>query len=158
MEEYRDIPDYEGLYSVSNYGNVYSYRNDRILKQSNNSHGYLQVGLMKNSKQKTMTVHMLVAMAFLGHIPDGTTKIIVDHIDNDKTNNHASNLQLTTNRHNISKDRVRKDDLPTGVYISPSKRFRSKITIDRKQISLGTFDTPEEASEAYQTAVDKIAQ
>jgi len=159
MEEYRDIPGFEGLYAVSNYGNVWSHKRNRLLRTGPDGSQYLTVGLMKNSKRNAMRVHILVAMAFLDHIPDGTHKVVVDHRNNDRSNNNLSNLQLTTNRHNSSKDKVRKygAHLPTGVYITPNKRFRSRIMIDKKQISLGVFDTPEEASAAYQTVVDKIA-
>lgn len=41
-------------------------------------------------------VHLLVAESFLNHKTDGTNKIVVDHIDNDKTNNKLENIQLIT--------------------------------------------------------------
>ena len=157
MEEFRDIPGYEGLYSVSNYGNVWSHIKSRLLKPSLNATGYLHVALYNQGK-KFYRVHQLVAIAFLGHERDGTLRVVVDHIDNDKLNNLVSNLQLTTSRHNLSKDKVRKYDLPTGVYTSNNKKFRSSIHINNSKLYLGTFDTPEEASEAYQSALDKSAQ
>tara|TARA_R100000951_G_C2552280_1_gene152869 strand:+ start:83 stop:628 length:546 start_codon:yes stop_codon:yes gene_type:complete len=152
MENYRDVPGYEGLYSVSDHGNVYNHRTNRVLKANNS--GYPIVNLCKDSKRKSHHIHKLVAMAFLDHMPGGYTTI-VDHIDNDKTNNHISNLQLTTVRHNTSKDQVSKYDLPTGVTRN-KKRFMSRIQHNGQRIYLGTYITIEEASNAYQSYLKSI--
>lgn len=103
MEEWRDIVGYEGLYQVSNYGRVKSiarsYRhNDKILKQDLKSNGYWQVHLCRNSKSKWHHVHRLVAMAFITKA-DGCD--IVNHIDNNRQNNHVINLEWTTMKDNI---------------------------------------------------------
>ena len=154
MEEYRDIKGYEGLYSVSNHGNVYSHRSNKVLKPGNNNR-YLHIGLFKDRKAHTLMIHTLVAMTFLDHKPDGTHKVVIDHIDNIATNNHLSNLQLVTHRHNSTKDRVRKNGLPTGAYPKGS-RFTSAIGINGKLVYLGIFDTAKEASNAYQSALANI--
>mgnify|MGYP003652148641 FL=1 len=151
MEIYTDIPEYEGLYKISNYGNIYSCKKDIVLKSQTKN--YNKVGLWKESKCKQMKVHQLMAIVFLGHIPDGYN-LVVDHIDNDPKNNHISNLQLITHRQNITKDRINTYDLPTGVRKSRNK-FISRIQINGKRIILGTFDTPEEASEVYQLRVSE---
>ena len=94
-EMWRDIPGYEGLYQVSNYGNVRSMNynkklgNIRELKQKLRDNGYLEVHLSKDSKRKYFLVHRLVAEAFLEN-PDNKPQ--VNHIDGDKSNNHVSNL------------------------------------------------------------------
>lgn len=104
MEEvWKDIPGYEGLYQVSNYGNVRSLNynkqigNVKELKQKLRSNGYLEVHLSKDSKRKYFLVHRLVAEAFLENpylLPQ------VNHIDGNKSNNYVSNLEYVTNSEN----------------------------------------------------------
>jgi hypothetical protein len=70
-EIWKDVPNYDGFYQVSNLGNVKSFykKNEKILKQGINRYGYKFVSLSKNNKQKTIKTHQLVAMAFLNHTP-----------------------------------------------------------------------------------------
>ena len=96
MEEYRDIVGYDGLYEVSNEGNVKSLARDVewngtirhqpecILKPADDGRGYLFVNLYKDGKVKKHIVHRLVAQAFLDN-PDGLPQ--VNHKDEVKTNN-----------------------------------------------------------------------
>jgi len=93
-EIFMDIEGYEGLYSVSNYGRVYSHQlGGRILKPGRGDKGYLQVGLWKDNIKKTIRVHALVGNAFVGKREQGMT---FDHIDRNKLNNKASNIRLAT--------------------------------------------------------------
>ena len=133
-EVWKDIPNYEGYYQVSNYGKVKSVERkithshsgymtikERVLKNRisgrdyKKGEGYYQVVLHNKFGKKYYGVHVLVAMAFLGHVPNGH-KIIVDHIDNDKLNNKLSNLQLITNRYNCSRSKNNKTSKYTGVF------------------------------------------
>lgn len=99
MEEvWKDIPGYEGLYQVSNTGEVKSlnYRGSgetKLLKQSTNKKGYKRVVLCKNRKKKNHSVHRLVAITF---IPNPDNLPIVNHIDECKSNNMVSNLEWCT--------------------------------------------------------------
>lgn len=158
-EIWKHIPGYKGHYQVSDLGRVKSIKwgKERILKQSLLPNGYLQVGLCK-TKVKSYYVHSLVAMAFLDHLSKGNT-IVVDHIDNDKTNNNLNNLQLLTNGKNISKSTSRNKlyGLPSNVYLSScGKKYTSRMNINKKMIHLGYFKTPEQASEAYQKKLQEI--
>ena len=161
-EEFGSIPGYEGLYEVSNFGNVKSLGNDKGRKEKilrPNLSGsiksqYYKVALYKNSKDKTIKIHVLVAMAFLGHVPDGTLKIVVDHIDNNRLNNHLSNLQLISNRENSSKDKKNGTSQYTGVSWQKSRnKWTAQIIISSKNKNLGYFTSEEEAAEAYQNAL-----
>ena len=101
-EEWRDIKDYEGIYQISNRGNVKSlnYRRtgkERILKGSKDSNGYLQVHLCKDGKMKAYCVHRLVASAFLEN-PMGYTD--VNHKDENKENNCIENLEWCSRLYN----------------------------------------------------------
>ena len=98
------------MYQVSNFGNVISlekyidnkkgaiqYRPPKILKQYKNKFGYMRVYLTRNSIKKMYAVHRLVAMAFIDN-PDN--KPCINHIDNNRENNHLENLELCTYKEN----------------------------------------------------------
>ena len=107
---WKDIEGYEGLYQVSDKGEVrsldrterskgnsYRQRKGMLLKQRIDKYGYYKVNLYKDSKLKTFVVHRLVAVAFVDNPMDLP---VVNHIDGDKTNNHFSNLEWCTVQEN----------------------------------------------------------
>lgn len=113
-EEWRDVVGYEGLYKVSNKGNVkivdrYDVRKDRwgnnikyhvkskIKKTCLNNKGYCMISLTKNNKTKTFLVHRLVAQMFVDN-PNNYTE--VNHIDENKENNECNNLQWCDRKYN----------------------------------------------------------
>ena len=103
MEEWRDIKGYEGKYMVSNLGRVKSlnYRRtgkEKIMKGVPDGHGYLQVKLWKDGKDKKYMINRLVAQAFL---PNPNNLPEVNHIDKDKTNNKVENLEWCTTQYNV---------------------------------------------------------
>ena len=167
QEEFRSIPGYEGYYEISNLGNVKSLEREflingkypgtvkeKILKPDFTDKGYQRVDLYKDGKSRHIKNHVLVAMAFLGHKPDGTHKIVVDHIDNNPLNNHVSNLQLISQRENSSKDKKNGSSQYTGVIRNKNaNKWQSYIKINGKQKHLGLFVSEEEAHEAYQKAL-----
>lgn len=103
MEEWKEIVGYEGLYEVSNFGRIRRKYNDfkkikgRILKQHLKRNGYLCVDLSKESKVKTMTVHRIVAIAFLEKVEE---KNQVNHINGNKMDNRVENLEWVTSQEN----------------------------------------------------------
>ena len=98
IEEYRDIKDYEGLYQISNLGNVKSLRKNKILSTRINRYGYVDVHLYKDGSEKRCEIQRLVAQTF---IPNPNNKEQVNHIDGNKTNNTVFNLEWTTPSENI---------------------------------------------------------
>ena len=109
MEEtFKDILGYEGLYQVSNFGNVKSLpkgdgngNRERLLKfdvSGRSATSYHRVTLCKDSKTKRFQVHQLVAQAF---IENTDSKPLVNHIDNNGQNNHVSNLEWCTHIENM---------------------------------------------------------
>ncbi len=114
-EIWKDIPDYEGIYQVSNLGNVKSLdRKTLVLRGTNKSFyctykgkeikpkistdGYYFVNACKNGKQKPLYYHRLVALLF---IPNPENKLEVNHIDGNKGNNCITNLEWCTNKENV---------------------------------------------------------
>ena len=103
-EEWKDIKGYEGLYQVSNLGRVKSLGNnkskkEKILDPKPNMYGYKEVRLSKEGKRKPYKVHRLVAIYF---IPNPNNYKEVNHKDEDKTNNHVSNLEWCDRKYNIN--------------------------------------------------------
>lgn len=102
MKKWKDVEGYEGLYQVSDEGEVKSlkYRGSNkeyILSNRKVTKGYMQVILWKNRKSKTFMVHRLVAQAF---IPNPNNYPQINHKDEDKTNNKVENLEWCTNEYN----------------------------------------------------------
>ena len=165
IEEFRDLPNYEGIYQVSNLGRIKSLARksligrvlkEKILKPFLVGGGYLSVSLHKEGKQYNKQAHKLVAIAFLNHTPNGN-KIVVDHIDNDKTNNKLSNLQLISNRENLSKDKKGCSSKYTGVSWNKSvNKWVANITINGKVKYLGYYTEELEAAKAYQNALNAL--
>lgn len=100
MEQiWKDVQDYEGLYQVSNDGDVISLRFEppKHIYQTITNCGYKQVLLYKNGKKKRVGVHILVAQKFVDGWFDGAE---VNHKDLNKTNNRAENLEWITHSGN----------------------------------------------------------
>lgn len=115
MEIWKDIKDYEGLYQVSNLGNIKSLKRtvkiskskekykevpECILKPCHTKKGYLYVTLANNGIVKNARVHKLVANAF---IPNSNENLQINHIDGNKENNNVNNLEWVTCKENIQK-------------------------------------------------------
>jgi hypothetical protein len=166
MEEiWKDIPDYEGLYQVSNLGRVKSLpkewntgigirkHNGCMLKFEKTYNGYYRVLLYKQGCKKRIGVHQLVSMAFLNHKPNGY-KLVIDHINDNKIDNRVENLQIVTQRFNSFKTQGKYSSQYKGVsWYKRDKKWKSRININGNLISLGSFDCELEAHQAYQNAL-----
>lgn len=112
-EIWKDVAGYEGLYQVSNFGNVKSLerfvRHNSgglkiikcfILKGTINNYGYRMYTLRKNAINKIISGHFLVAKMF---VLNPNNKPQIHHKDSDKLNNFSENLEWTTHKENMSK-------------------------------------------------------
>jgi len=165
MEEiWKNIPNYENIYQVSNLGRVKSldkyvnysdgrirFYKSKILKQSIGNGGYLFVGF----DGKSFKISQLVAMAFLSHKPYGMKKV-VHHIDNDKTNNKVCNLEIVSQRKNSYTHHIGTSKYTGVSWDSARNKWKSNIRINNKSKFLGRFNTEIEASMAYQNAINNL--
>lgn len=129
-EIWKDIAGYEGLYQVSNFGDVKSLNYNhtgsaKILAKKKHKSGYITVMLCKDGEHKNKSVHILVATAF---IENRENSPCVNHIDGDKSNNTACNLEWVTysqNTRHAIKFGLRSDSNMRGVVGAANKNSRS---------------------------------
>jgi len=135
MIEWKPVKDYEGYYEVSNKGDVRRVMSSRgsvagkIRKTFVGTSGYKCLSLSKENQQQTKMVHRLVAEAFYG-----PSELQVNHINGDKLDNRAENLEWATQSENM------KHAVATGLFkardMSGEKNPFSKLT-DKERTSIG---------------------
>tara|TARA_R110002167_G_C12282805_1_gene615299 strand:+ start:69 stop:593 length:525 start_codon:yes stop_codon:yes gene_type:complete len=152
IEIFKDIPKWEGIYQVSNLGNVKSLARkwsprESTLTPAVSHDKYLKVDLKANGKREQVEVNRLVALAFLdsNYVAKG---LVCDHKDRDRQNNDLSNLRVVTKREN-SQNTCNSKNLIGASKRPTSDRWASAIQINGKTRHIGDFDTAEEASTAY---------
>ena len=151
MEIYKDVPNYEGIYRVSNYGNVQSKRTKNKWKKigSSNPKHYPKLSLRNGLKIEHVKLHILVISLFKDKIPN---KTFVNHIDKNILNNHVDNLEWVDNRENMSHSFRFKNKTSKYVGVcwkSRESKWSAEVYINKKRYFLGLFETEELAANAY---------
>lgn len=158
QEIWKDIKNYEGLYQISNLGNVrsldrkvnsiYGYRNikGKILKPLETNSGYYRVDLKKEQKNNYVLIHRLVAETF---IPNPNNLPNINHKDNNPKNNSITNLEWCTQSYNIKYSYKYGNSKPTrGCFKKGNKPHNLKsinqLTLDGKFIK--NFSSIKEAA------------
>lgn len=100
VEIWKDIPEFEGYYQVSNFGRVKNIKTNHIKVPDLNTAGYFRVQLCKNKKHIRFLIHRLVARVFVDGYFDGA---VVNHIDMNRQNNRWDNLEWVTQSENQKK-------------------------------------------------------
>lgn len=151
-EIWKDIPNYNGIYQASNFGNIKSlkYGKEKLLKPRINTRGYLIVTLYKNGVSNTRTIHQLICKSFLNYIPKGY-ELVINHIDRNKLNNRVDNLEVVTPRYNTNEYKTN-----PGVSKEKNGFYRPNITINGKQYRLGHVKSIEDATLIYNNALKNI--
>lgn len=140
------VSGYEGLYEVSNQGQVRSLRQGRALGPCYTGKYYC-VGLtLEKGQRRTIKIHRLVANAF---IPKIAGKTHINHIDGDKENNAASNLEWCSNQDNVDhalRTGLRKFSSSGAVGIQKVKHgWRALLRESGRLYHIGVFTSLEEA-------------
>lgn len=130
--EWKDVVGFEGLYRVSEYGDILSIKRNKLLSQRLNK-GYPMVKISKNGKQYTKQIHRLVAIAF---IPNLENKPEVNHLDEVKTNNHISNLSWVTAKEN-SNWGTRNEKVIPNLMLGWKGKIRKKRPVIEINLSSG---------------------
>jgi len=155
--EFTQIPD--TTYLINEYGEVKHEYKGKVLKTFLIS-DYPAVNINVNGKRKTMYVHHLCALVFLGHVAKRGL-ITINHIDHDKTNNRLDNLEIISHRRNSALAYIhKKRELPTGVVKTElgRRKYKTQISYLGMNTYLGSYFTPEEAHAVYMEASDCIMQ
>jgi hypothetical protein len=156
QEIWKPISGYE-KYQVSNLGRVIG-SSGKMLKQWIGTTGYWEIALCKNAVKKTQSVHVLVAQAFVPGLQVGYE---VDHLDGNRLNACASNLEWCDRRTNIVRCMRRKSGLKSpypGVYYRPSRgHYRVMVCSGGKQRYIGSRQTPEAAYILYKETVKQLS-
>lgn len=145
-EIWKDVKNFEGLYKVSNLGNVKSVKREIIsekrtnqkwaeknIKPFNNGYGYLVVHLRKNGKRYVRYIHRIVIESFVGDIGNND----INHKDFNRKNNILSNLEILTRKENInySKKAGKYDELYAKKNLKNKQKYdglKDKINEDIK--------------------------
>jgi len=137
---WKDIKGYEGYYQVSSHGQVRSLDRTvpskgftrrikgRIMAQSIDKDGYKHLRLRKGGREKSFFVHRLVAVAFVMNI-NPVEFIQINHKDEDKKNNHYSNLEWCTAAYNINYGtRIQRISKPVIAFNDKETMYFSSMT------------------------------
>lgn len=162
-EIWKDIPDYEGLYSISNHGNIKSY--DKIVNCKNGTRkvtgklltpafheGYRFTLLTNSTTKKRWAVHRLVMYTFVGK-----SDLQIDHINTIKSCNFLWNLRYCTPKENTNYYIQSANKQSRGTNIKKTG-WLGYVYFNNKHTSLGIYNSEELAHEAYKKAILEIAQ
>ena len=165
QERWRDIEGYEGVYSISNLGNIRSkeraYTNKRgdkrkypsaLIKPWLHKNGYYYVTLKNKGFKRNFTLHRLLAKAF---IPTPDSRLHINHKDGNRSNFSLSNLEWMTivenNRHQAS---YLREHQGWKKHLTRNKtiRYQCRINACGTHVSLGLFDTKQECQKVFAEA------
>lgn len=162
MEIWKDIVSFEGLYQASNLGNIKSckkidsigrHKKEKILKKNIGKDGYFVVGLCKNGKVTTRSIHRLIIETFLGK-----SELQVNHKNRNRNDNNIENLEYVSCRDNIMHKYINRENHLSGAYRDNrcKNKWSSAISIGNKKHYLGKFNSQEEAHLAYLKACENF--
>lgn len=157
---FKIVHGYDNLYCVNPCGTVMSpsyvdksgmLRKSRALSSVKRGKGYCCVGLIKNGKQVHVSVHRLVAEAF---IPNPKNLPQVNHKDGNKENNHVSNLEWCTNQENAIHAFANKLRIPT-CHVG-DRNTRAKLSNEDIRYIRESMESARELSEKFNVSVSAI--
>ena len=123
MENWKNVVDFEGIYEVSDFGNIRSTKTKQLKKITVDTHGRPYLGLWKNNKQKIVKPHKLVLEAFVGKAPKGMECC---HNDGNQQNNKLDNLRWDTPKNNHA-DKLKHGTSNTGERCNWAKLTKAQV-------------------------------
>lgn len=147
-EVWKPIKDYKDYY-ISNLGRVKStkFNKERIFDSLKGKYYFVNLYNGSTNTRRTITVHRLVAEAFLEY---SSSNDVIDHIDGDTHNNCVTNLQVISQRLNTTKGKMqRKSKYPGVSWRENRQSWRIRILYNNRRIVLGSFKDEKEAAEVY---------
>lgn len=146
-EMWEEVEGYEGVYLISNYGRLWSNLSNKLLKPAN-YHGYYHYCLCRGEERNWCRAHRLVALAF---IPNPDNKPTVNHINEIKTDNRATNLEwATTLEQNIHGTRLQR--------VSNSTPKKSVIRMNQDSSQTVMYPSISEAARTNNLPTDNIVK
>ena len=123
MENWKNVVDFEGLYEVSDFGNIRSAKTKLLKKITVDTHGRPYLGLWKTNKQKIVRPHKLVLEALVGKAPKGMECC---HNDGNQQNNKLDNLRWDTPKNNHV-DKLKHGTSNTGERCNWAKLTKAQV-------------------------------
>lgn len=153
IEKFKDIPGYEGLYQVSDYGAVRSMKFGKVkyLKNKKDRDGYDIIGLYRDGKPKQFSVHRLVWETFNGKITDGME---IDHINTIRDDNRLSNLRVVTSKENSNNPITAERHREAGKRRSQDSKWREAVRNARNKPVLQLDKQTVEVISEWECAMD----
>ena len=152
-EDYRVMVLYDTTIKVFRDGRIHTLfqrKNGRerwrVRAFSLSHNGYPRVSFGSNKNHKYYLVHNVITLCYLGEKPEGYQ---TDHINSIKTDNRLENLQYITPQQNTQKRKTKDGRNVKGYSLTKYGTYKAQIKVDYKSINLGTYDTEEEARQAY---------
>lgn len=165
-EIWRDIKGYENEYQVNQYGEIRTLKDSSVCKantilkpQISKRNGYVYQMLWKNGKAKLFRVHRIVASAFVDN-PNNYKQ--VNHIDGNKTNNNAENLEWCSQSQNMKHAYKNKLQVPSEkqrkAIINSNKLKQKKVCQIKDGKIINIFSGISEASRQTKISISCISR
>lgn len=155
MEEWKDIPGFEGVYKISNFGQVKStkFNKEKILKLDLTTKGYYQIKLYNGTSRKWYLVHRLVCASFLD-VELLNSNLVVNHKNGIRNDNRLDNLEIISLTNNTIDGIIRKNEYENEDYNSDNIKYISKNNweVYYKNMFIGVVKNVKQARVAINTA------
>lgn len=138
-EIWKDVPNWENKYQVSNFGRAFSKLKNKIKPLDINNYGYARLQCYDGKRREKLFIHQLVGKLFVSGYQEG---YVIDHIDGDKSNNIYTNLQWVSRSENSKRafkndlKEAKKKDQPCYLFIGENKVYFERITDAAKSIGI----------------------
>lgn len=149
-EIWKTIDNYES-YLVSSCGRIYSFKSNKILKPSKSNNGYMCVELFNDRGYKRLTIHRIVAKAFIQN-PYNLPQI--NHKDENKENNNANNLEWCTSKYNMNYGKMAKIRHTLIDYSTEKRKKASRENGLKRSVPVLQYSKCGQFIARYDSAVD----